>query len=385
MLLSPLGQMSTVASPAAGLVDDMTGETSAEASSKDRIAQEIERNLLRSRNGLKYFTGGRFVHTAVTPKDIIWRGRKAELWRYRSDQVLYSTPILLYIGLVSRSYIFDLRPGNSFVERLIEAGYDVFLLDWGVADEADAENTLGTYIFELLPRAVKALLRESHAGDLNLISYCMGGCLSLMALGAGVEIPRRSLITMAVPIDFSKMGESFGPICQPDFDVDKMLDDSGNVPASLVHGTVRVRTPTGDAVQYANLWQNLWNDQFLEGFQAMREWIADHVPFPGAAFREVQQGWLADNGFINRNLRVNGRLVDLTAIKGPVLALISARDELVPVDAATPIAHLLTGADLKVEMVPAGHVSLTCGRAAEKHTMPILLDWLSRHSDRLEN
>ncbi len=41
------------------------------------------------------------------------------------------TALLIVFSLFSRSYIMDLRPGNSFVERLLAAGFDVYLLDWG--------------------------------------------------------------------------------------------------------------------------------------------------------------------------------------------------------------------------------------------------------------
>ena len=44
-------------------------------------------------------------------------------------------------SLVSRSYIMDLRPGNSTVEYLLGEGFDVYMLDWGIPDERDADNT----------------------------------------------------------------------------------------------------------------------------------------------------------------------------------------------------------------------------------------------------
>ena len=80
----------------------------------------------------------------ATPKDVVWRRDKAELWRYRSGPVRYGPPVLIVHSLVSRSYILDLRPGSSLVEYLTDAGLDVFLLDWGVPDELDADNDLET-------------------------------------------------------------------------------------------------------------------------------------------------------------------------------------------------------------------------------------------------
>ena len=42
--------------------------------------------------------------------------------------------------------------------------------------------------------------------------------------------------------------------------------------------------------QRATLLENLWNDEFVRGFQAMAQWTRDQVPFPGAAFREAVEG-----------------------------------------------------------------------------------------------
>jgi polyhydroxyalkanoate synthase subunit PhaC len=100
-------------------------------STLDRVRREIERNALRARNGIRLAAGVARPDLGQTPKDVVWREGRAELWRYRNDAVRVSPPLLIIYSLFNRSYILDLRPGNSFVERLLAAGFDVFLLDWG--------------------------------------------------------------------------------------------------------------------------------------------------------------------------------------------------------------------------------------------------------------
>jgi polyhydroxyalkanoate synthase subunit PhaC len=67
--------------------------------------------------------------------------------------VRWAPPLFIVFSLVSRSYVLDLTPGNSFVEHLTDAGFDVFLLDWGVPDERDAHNLLEDYVAGYLPAA----------------------------------------------------------------------------------------------------------------------------------------------------------------------------------------------------------------------------------------
>ena len=99
-----------------------------------RINRDVERSLLRARNGVRYVRGTHAPTLGATPKEVVWRRGKAELWRYRNGPVKHGPPVLIVHSLVSRSYILDLRPGNSLVEYLTAAGLDVYMLDWGVPD-----------------------------------------------------------------------------------------------------------------------------------------------------------------------------------------------------------------------------------------------------------
>jgi polyhydroxyalkanoate synthase subunit PhaC len=354
---------------------------SAESDALATIRREIERNALRARNGLKYLVGGRFVRTGATPRDLVWRRGKTELWRYRSDHVSRRPPIVLYVGLVGRSYAFDLYPGNSFVEKLQREGFDVFLIDWGVPDEAEAGNTLATYALEHLPKAIEEIGAASGEPDVTIFGYCMGGCLTLAAMGAGVPLPVKSLLLVAVPTDFSGMGAFFAPLRDGSVDVESAIDETGNVPASLVRSSLRAKKPTADLVVYANLWQHLWNDEYMEGFQAMSEWVNDQVPFPGTAFREFAREWLIPNGIVNGTTRVGGRRIDLGRICCPTLCIIAEKDDIVPLAAAEPLPGLLTNAPVETVRLPAGHINLVTGRLAEQVTIPSIVRWLDRQSE----
>ena len=347
----------------------------------DSLREEIERNSRRARNGLKYLFGGRFVRTGATAKTVVWKHGKAELWHYGGNTAQLDPPILAFIGLVSRSYVLDLHAGNSYVERLMNAGHAVYVLDWGVPDEADAQNTLATYALDLLPRAVAALLRHAEASEVILTGYCMGGCLALSALGAGADIPVRALVTMASPVDFSQVGNLVEPIRSKSIDPETLIDDSGNVPASLVFRSFAIRHPTADLVQAANLWQNLWNDEYVLGYQAMNEWIADHIPMPGGVFRDMVRWWIQGNGFVTGDFKLGTKRVDLSRIRCPVLCVVAERDEIVPCAAAEPLPRLLTGTKTDLLSIPAGHISITCGRQAAKVAIPAILDWIRQHSE----
>lgn len=230
---------------------------------------------------------------APTASDVVWAEGDVHVRRYRREgPARLDPPVLVFLGLVGRSYVFDLWQGNSIVQLLIEAGFDTYVLDWGVPDEQDSENTLETYLLGYLPRAIRAVLAESGSEQVNLMTYCMGGTMALHALAAQPELPVRALVTMASPIDFSQLGELIGALCEDRIPPDSLLDETGNVPGSVVRESFKSRKPTGDLVNYANLWQNLWNDDYMEGYQAIGRWLQPGLA-GSARDHSVGDEWLA--------------------------------------------------------------------------------------------
>ena len=98
----------------------------------------LERQILRTRNGLAYLTGANHPAMGQTPRDLVWKRDKARLWRYRSDERRFRPPVLIVHSLVSKSYILDLLPNTSMIRYLLGEGFDMFLLDWVPPDPADA-------------------------------------------------------------------------------------------------------------------------------------------------------------------------------------------------------------------------------------------------------
>ena len=343
-----------------------------------RVRRDVARNLLRARNGAKYVTGVDRPRVGQTPKDVVWRRGRAEVWRYRSDVRSARTPVLVVMSLISRSYVLDLRPGASFVAALRDEGQDVHLLDWGVPDERDAGNDLSTYVDELLPAAVDAVLDGTGADQVNLIGYCYGGLLSLLLGAAHPDLPVRSLVTMATPVHFERMGLLGSMFREGRLQPDDLVDETGNVPAEAIRTAFRVLKPTADLAQYATLWEKLWDDRQMEAFQAMGQWTRDHIPFPGEAFRETA-ALMRDEGLVHDRAVVGGRRVSLQDVTWPLLNVVAAKDHIVPCGAALPVTDLVGSARAEVLELAAGHVGLVMGRSAATTTMPAILGWLREH------
>jgi polyhydroxyalkanoate synthase len=347
----------------------------------------LERQVLRARNGLAYLAGTNRPQIAQTPKDVVWRRDKAELWRYRREegqQVTIAQPILICHSLVSKSYVLDLQPNNSMIRYLLGEGFDVFLLDWGVADAVEAQNTLEDYVDDYIPEAIEATMVESGAEGLSLIGYCFGGVLTLLLMAGHQEaLPVRNLVTLATPADYSKMGFMSQMFASGRLDPEDVIDETGLVSSSRMDEGFQSLKPTDQIVQQVNLFQNLWNDQFVEGFLAMNQWARDQVPFPGAAFRQTVQILIRENALMKGVVPFGRGEVRLEDITVPYLNVFAEQDGIVPAASSEPITTLVGSSDASELRLQSGHVGFVAGRQAAKVARPQIADWIRRHSDEI--
>ncbi|MEO3761399.1 alpha/beta fold hydrolase [Mycobacterium sp. B14F4] len=345
----------------------------------ERVLLEVERNALRARNGIRMAAGLSRPKVGATPKDVVWRCGRSELWHYRNDEVRFSPPLLIVFSLFSRSYILDLQSGNSFVERLLAAGFDVYLLDWGVPDERDAANQLEDYVHDYLPAAVERVRRLAGTDHVNLLGYCFGGVLSLLYAAHHLDAPLRSLSVMATPVDMQHLGPLTGVIGRDGLDVETMLDADGNLPPQIIRQAFQVLKPTAQMTQLVDLWDRMWGEDYVAAHQAMAGWAGDHVPLPGGVAKQLAQ-MVQDNPLVNDTLVLGGDRVTLSAITVPFLNVLAARDHIVPEASAAPLIELVGSPDKHEVRLDAGHVGLLVGRAAAK-TTPEIVEFLTRRSE----
>lgn len=345
----------------------------------DRVRREVERNALRARNGIRMVAGVSQPGVGQTPKEVVWRAGRSELWRYRSDHIGVSPPLLIVYSLFNRSYILDLRPGNSVVERLLDAGFDVYLLDWGVPDERDSANRLEDYVDDYLPAAVERVRWVSETEQVNLLGYCFGGVLALLYAAHHLDAPVRSLTALTTPADFQRLGP-LGDLFGAGLDIETVLDADGNLPGNVILQGFRTLQPIAEITQYVDLWERLWSDDYVATYQAITGWATGHIALPGGVARQVAQ-MVHDNPMITDRLVIGGDRVHLSDIAVPFLHVLANRDDIIPEAAAAPLIGLVGSPDKHELRLDAGHVGLLVGRTAAKTTLPTLVDFLKQRSE----
>ncbi|MBM3275078.1 MAG: alpha/beta fold hydrolase [Candidatus Sericytochromatia bacterium] len=314
----------------------------------------------------------------LTPKDPIWAKNKARLYRYRpTGGTVRPTPILLVYALINKPYIMDLTPGNSLVESLVEDGYDVFLLDWGVPGEEDAGLGYDSYLFDYLPRAVRAMLKAANAERFTLFGYCMGGTIAAMYAATQPSPQLANLVLLTTPIDFAQAGLYSAWLEPEHFDATRVSGTLRLIPPEMIDLGAKLLKPLQNYVgPYVRLLEKIEDEDFVKGWKTMNFWVNDGVPFPGEAYRQWVTWFYQENRLVRGELSLRGVPVRLENIRCSVLNVYAQMDHIVPPEMSTPFLALVGSQDKADMPVKAGHVGVVAGRTAHQHFIPKLKKWL---------
>jgi polyhydroxyalkanoate synthase len=345
-----------------------------------RWQEEISRNFLRMKNFGEMVMNPKDPPVGPTAREVVYKKNKSRLYRYASRRT-QRTPLLFVPNLgISRPYIFDLMPKGSFVEFMTQQGFDFYLVDWGVFGPEDNGLSVEEVVTRLLPRLARKALESSGASEISVLGYCMGAPLSASFLALSPDYPVKNYINMAGPFDFSKVG-LFGCWLDPRFfDVDKYVDTLGSIPADMVKSGFKLLKPTMDVTTNLNLWWNLWNPEYVSGFNALNKWANEYVAFPGEFFRQWVKEFYQENRLIRGELTLAGQRVDLRRITCPLLAVGAKEDNIAPPACVRPLMEAVGSRDREYVELPGGHISLIAGRGASVHCWPKVATWLASRS-----
>jgi len=346
----------------------------------ENARREFDRAMQRNLKGLDYFASPAPV-LGASPKDVLIQRGTMSLYHYRpmSDEV-YRVPILLVMATTNRGYIFDMVPGQSLVEYLLKAGFDVFMLDWNPPRSDERTLSLKDYVLDFVPSAVARVQQETGESDVTVVGYCFGGVLSLLWAALEGAAALKNLVCFTTPVDFSKMEmfQAWGD--KRFFDVDRLVDTFGNCPGDYLYTAFDMLRPGARVAGNIRLIDNLWNDEFVKSFRMFDRWASDILPLAGEYFRETTKKLMWDNRLLAGTMDVAGRAVDLANITAPFLHVTAEHDHIVPSAASAPLIDMIGASDKQQVTMKGGHVSLVAGGNAIKRLWPTLVEWLGERS-----
>jgi polyhydroxyalkanoate synthase len=346
----------------------------------ERFRIALERADARRKGGLNMLLGPP-PPRGVTAKDTVLSRGTLNLYHYRPRvSEVYRTPVLFVMATTNRAYVFDLAPGQSFVQFLLDRGYDVYAIDWNPPRPDESKLGFADYVCDFIPTCVAEVQSRSGESDISVVGYCMGGVLSLLYTALHTPGPVRNLAVFTTPFDWSKFGLFRRWADKRYFDVDAILDSFGNMPADLIAASFDMLRPASRAAGQIQLWDNMWNDEFVKSFRAFDRWGNEMLPLAGEYFRETMRELMFENRLYKGDMVIDGRRVDVANITAPFLHAVAEHDHIVPYEASRELVQRIGSTDKEEVVMKGGHVSLIAGPNAVRRLWPKLDAWLSVRS-----
>jgi len=258
----------------------------------------------------------------------------------------------------------------------MDNGQDVYLIDWGYADDADQYLTMDDYINGYIDRCVD-ILRERHNEEkINLLGICQGGTFSLCYSSMHPE-KVRNLVTMVTPVDFHTPDNMLSHWVQ-NIDIDLLVDTQGNISGDLLNGTFLSMKPYElMGKKYIGVIDILDSPDALKNFMRMEQWIFDSPDQAAETFRQFIKDFYQDNKLISGEVVIGDKTVDLKNLTMPILNIYAKQDHLVPPAATTALKKYVGSDDYKEISFPGGHIGIYVSGTAQKTVPPEIGAWLS--------
>lgn len=342
----------------------------------DDVSREILDFNRKLAEGLNVLSELDEIAVGASEKEAVYEEDKIVLYHYKPRTAKQNpVPVLIVYALVNRPYMADLQEGRSMIQGLLDAGLDVYLIDWGYPDAAERFLTLDDYINGYIDNCVDVIRERHNLNRINLLGICQGGTFSLCYTALNQK-KVKNLITTVTPVDFHTRDDLLSNLVRH-VDIDTVVDSMGNIPGEVLNWTFLTLKPyrlTGQ--KYLDLVDILDDKDKAENFMRMEKWIFDSPDQAGEAYREFIRQFYQQNGLVKGTAKIGNRTVDLMNINVPVLNIFAADDHLVPPDSSRALGGCLGTDDYTELEFPGGHIGIYVSGKAQKMIPPSVGKWL---------
>ncbi|WP_435318252.1 class III poly(R)-hydroxyalkanoic acid synthase subunit PhaC [Haloarchaeobius sp. TZWSO28] len=317
------------------------------------------------------------VEVGQTPSEVVYEENKLKLLHYESrTEEQHDVPILIVYALINRPYILDLQPDRSVIRTLLDNGFDVYMIDWGEPSNLDRSLTLDDYVNRYIDNCVDEVRERSGQDSINLLGYCMGGTMSTMYTALHPE-KVHTLALMAAGLCFAGDAgvlELWGG--EDYYDPEKVTDTFGNVPAEFLDIGFALMDPVQNYVtKYVRLYENVEDQDFIENFARMEEWLGDGIDVAGETYNQFISDVYQDNKLYENELYLGGEHVDIDNITMPVLQIVAEYDHLIPPTASKPFNDAVPSDDKTILEFPTGHIGMSVSSRSHAELWPDVCEW----------
>jgi len=318
---------------------------------------------------------------AVTPYNVVYEEDRVKLKHYKpAVDIQLNRPLLVVYALINRETMLDLQPGRSVVQKFLEHGIELYMIDWGYPARKDRYLTIDDHVNGYMDNIVDFILEKHQLDKLHLMGICMGGTFCVMYASLHPE-KVKSLVTTVTPTNFDT-DQGLLHVWMRNMDVDRIVDTYGNIPGDIMNMGFLLLNPARLMIdKYVGFIENMANKKFVENFVRMEKWIFDSPDVPGETFRQFIRDCYQKNLLIQNKMEVGGKRVDLKKITMPLLNYYGKYDHLVPPEACEPLTSRVGSKDAQNICLETGHIGIYVSSKCQKEFAPRIARWLKERDE----
>ncbi len=337
---------------------------------KDRYHQ-LNRYILKSSRELSWYTENKTV-LEYGPLRV----------RQFVSEPTCKVPLLIVYSHVNAPNVLDLNQRHSMVQRLLEQGHNVYLLDWGNVREKDKLNDLSVYIKDYIDAAVNCILNQTSSTKINLLGVCQGGTFALCYASLFPKKVNR-LVTMVTPVDFHA-GKSILTHLVKYIDFSPLEETPHNIPGQFITHLFQIIRPFQDLQRQVELIDQSPEKTRNELATQMDQWVFHCPDQPGKAFAQFVRLFFQENQLVSKNFQIQELTIRLEKISAPVLNVFAANDHLVPAESSSALKQHISRDQYEQRAFRGGHVGLMVSQKAQQTILPEIGQWLARPEDMVK-
>jgi polyhydroxyalkanoate synthase len=336
-----------------------------------------------------------FTGFAAADEMRCWYGKVLDLWLARSETpsrlVLERPgvrlrcygeegshpPLLIVPAPIKKPYIWDLMPSVSVVQRCLEAGLGVYVLEWTATPPEGPDIGIAAYAGRLILECV-----ETVGEPVVLTGHSLGGTFA--AIFASLHPERvRALVLLEAPLSFAGDPGAIAALIRK-IPSSQALRNFSSCPGVVLNALGIAASPE------SFLWWR-WRDRMASladpaaqrSHLLVQRWTLDESAMPGELFADVVDLYHKDR-FMRGTLEVTGRTAAAKNVTAPVLAVVDPESDVVPPSSVMPFLDVLPGRNWTLldyegdTGVALRHVGVLVGRSAHRALWPEILDWVHR-------
>lgn len=357
------------------------------------------KSLVSEQSQIKHLSARLFhpktlVLSQSTPYEVIGEFNQTRIRYYAATQKRFKEPLVFIAPLAINMAIYDLYPYRSLIKYFQNAGFDVYLVDWGSLKFKDRHLNFLSFIEDFIPKAIEIVRTHSGSEQISLHGWSMAGIFVTLYTALNQPNYIKNLIVLGSPIDsyasgyigklYRNMNHLIGR--------NKKIQDRiySGLPKRLIHSPgilnslgFKILDPKGWFDGHVQLLKNLDDLQFVQEHATLSSFLNNMIDYPGGINQDMLFNVWLQNPLKRGFIQLEDKKIELKNIDCSLLVGAGRSDQLVTADAASPLSQLTSSQDVTFTLIPGGHLGLMSSQASALEFWPQLAKWLTERSTQI--